>query len=134
MALVPVGQSQENIISGNEETMLCSCAVGGKFVFLGYGSTTEKKPAQMGTAQPWENSTLCTSQSVQASQNKSLMIMGLTGAGYVMRLNFFDTESSSREECGGRMGGEQSPCPRACMHRRVGRRHLFVHKQPLSYS
>lgn len=24
--------------------MLCSCAVGGKFVFLGYGSETEKKP------------------------------------------------------------------------------------------
>lgn len=28
--------------------MLCSCAVGDKFVFLGYGSTTEKNPHKWG--------------------------------------------------------------------------------------
>lgn len=41
------------------------------------------------------------------------MNTGLIGAGYVKRLNFSAAESSPREECGGRMGGEKSVCPRA---------------------
>lgn len=47
MASVPVEPSKEKEISGREETVLCSCAVGGKFFFLGYTSMT-KNPHKRG--------------------------------------------------------------------------------------
>lgn len=89
--------------------MLCSCAVGGKFFFLGYASITKKSP-QTGTAlaRSRENCTLYTSWLIWGSHSKGLMTTGLIGAGYGKRLNFSAAESSPREECGGRMGGERA--------------------------
>lgn len=107
----------------------------GSFSFLAM-PPQHKKSTQTGTAlaRSRENCMLYTSQFIQGSHSNGLMITALIGDGYVKRLNFSAAGSSSRKECGGRMGGEKSVCPRASVHRRVGWRRPCAHKKPLSQS